>query len=130
MKTKLIRFPALSLAVAAMLVALNAPTSTAFAQGTAFTYQGRLNAGGSSASGTYDLQLGLFDAATNGNQVGSTVTNLAVGVTNGLFTTTIDFGPGIFTGSTSSGGSSVTGSFNGSSMTDYCLVLDLLENGN
>src|SRR5208337_2503008 len=30
-------------------------------------------------------------------QVGDTVTNLAVGVTNGLFITSIDFGPDIFT---------------------------------
>jgi hypothetical protein len=70
----------------------------AAAQGTAFTYQGQLNDSGRPASGIYDLQFALFDAATNGNQVGGTVTNLAIGMTNGLFTTTIDFGPGIFTG--------------------------------
>ncbi len=69
-----------------------------FAQGTAFTYQGRLNDTGQPANGNYDLQFALFDAPTNGNQIGSTVTNLAVGVTNGLFTTLINFGPGIFTG--------------------------------
>jgi hypothetical protein len=72
---------------------------TLHAQGTAFTYQGRLNDGGSPANGSYDLQFALFDAATGGHQVGGAVTNLAVGVTNGLFTTTTDFGPGIFTGS-------------------------------
>ncbi len=75
------------------LATLNTPLSTVSAQGTAFTYQGRLNDGGSRANGIYDLQFTLFDAATGGNQVGATVTNLAVGVTNGLFLSTIDFGP-------------------------------------
>ena len=36
MQNKISRFPALSLAVAAMLITLNAPLSTAFAQGAAF----------------------------------------------------------------------------------------------
>lgn len=40
----------------------------------------------------------LYTASTGGNQVGVTLTNLDVGVTNGLFTLTLDFGPGIFTG--------------------------------
>jgi hypothetical protein len=70
----------------------------AIAQGTAFTYQGQLQNNGSPANGNYDLQFSLFDASTNGNPVGAVITNLAVGVTNGLFTTTMDFGPGIFTG--------------------------------
>jgi len=70
-----------------------------FGQGTAFTYQGRLNDSGNPANGTYDLEFTLFDTATtNGDQIGDTVTNLAVSVSNGLFTTTIDFGSGIFTG--------------------------------
>ena len=68
------------------------------AQGTAFTYQGQLQNNGSPANGSYDLQFTLFDAAVSGNQVGGSVTNLAVGVTNGLFTVVLDFGPGIFTG--------------------------------
>jgi hypothetical protein len=93
MKTKLTALVLLTLST------LNPQLSTAFAQGTtAFTYQGQLNDGGSPANGSYDLQFSLFDAAASGNQVGGTVTNLAVGVTNGLFTTTIDFGSGIFTG--------------------------------
>jgi hypothetical protein len=91
MKTKLHRlFTVLALSA---LSTLNAPFSTVSAQGNAFTYQGRLNDSGSRANGIYDLQFTLFDAATSGNQVGPTVTDLAVGVTNGLFVTTIDFGP-------------------------------------
>jgi hypothetical protein len=78
--------------------ALNSPLSTAQAQGTAFTYQGSLNNGANAANGSYDLEFSLFNAGSGGLQVGHTVTELAVGVTNGLFTTTIDFGAGVFTG--------------------------------
>jgi hypothetical protein len=73
-------------------------TLGALAQGTAFTYQGRLASGGSPATGSYDLEFALFNAPTNGTQVANSVTNLAVGVTNGLFTTTVDFGSA-YTGS-------------------------------
>jgi hypothetical protein len=76
MKTKLHRlFTVLALSA---LSTLNAPFSTVSAQGNAFTYQGRLNDSGSRANGIYDLQFTLFDAATSGNQVGPTVTDLAV----------------------------------------------------
>ncbi len=64
------------------------------AQGTAFTYQGRLNDGASSATGIYDFRFGIYDASASGNQAGHFITNSAVGVTNGLFTTTLDFGEG------------------------------------
>jgi hypothetical protein len=70
------------------------------AQATAFTYQGRLNDGASPATGTYDLQFTLYNNVTNGLFFG-TLTNSATGITNGLFTTTLDFGPGVFTGSNS-----------------------------
>jgi hypothetical protein len=72
--------------------------STALAQGTAFVYQGRLNDGNSPANGSYDFQFLLYDNSTNGNQQGSVWTNAATAVSNGLFTTTIDFGAGVFTG--------------------------------
>ena len=74
----------------ALLSTINSPLSTLHAQGTAFTYQGRLNAGGNPVSGVYDFSFALFNASTGGSQVGGTVTNLAVGVTNGLFTTTVN----------------------------------------
>jgi len=77
------------------LSTLNPQLSTVLAQGTAFSYQGELNANGSPASGLYDFQFSLFDAASGGKQVGSTVTEQAIGVTNGLFATTIDFGAGM-----------------------------------
>jgi hypothetical protein len=80
------------------LSTLNLPLSTALAQGTAFTYQGRLQGNGSPASGNYDFTFALFNTNnTNSGQVGGTLTNLNVGVSNGLFIVTLDFGP-VFTG--------------------------------
>ena len=70
----------------------------AFAQGTAFTYQGRLNDGANSATGIYDLRFAIYDAAGAGAQQGNTLTNSAAAVSNGLFTVTLDFGAGVFTG--------------------------------
>lgn len=67
------------------------------AQGTAFTYQGRLNNGGIPANGLYDFQFSLSNAPSGGNQVGSTLTIIGVSVTNGLFTSILDFGS-VFTG--------------------------------
>ena len=61
------------------------------AQGTAFTYQGRLNLGANVASGNFDLTFALYNVASGAGQVGLTTTN-AVVVSNGLFTTTLDFG--------------------------------------
>ena len=62
------------------------------AQGTVFTYQGRLNDSGSPANGAYDLRFALYDAATNGNQISGAQTNFAVTVSVGLFVTNLDFG--------------------------------------
>ncbi|MEI7807973.1 MAG: hypothetical protein WCJ07_05765, partial [Verrucomicrobiota bacterium] len=86
-------------AVSFLLNACLSPLSIAHAQGTAFTYQGRLNDANGPATGIYDLQFGIYDAASNGSAVGSgAVTNAAVPVTNGLFTVTLDFGYGVFDG--------------------------------
>ncbi|MDR3458867.1 MAG: hypothetical protein P4N60_15565 [Verrucomicrobiae bacterium] len=69
------------------------------AQGTAFTYQGRLNSGGGPANGGHDLVFAVYDTnAPAGNLVARPVTNSAVAVSNGLFTVTLDFGAGVFTG--------------------------------
>jgi trimeric autotransporter adhesin len=84
------------IALAAALLAW-CGAATAQPVGTAFTYQGRLTDGGNPASGAYDLQLALFDAASGGAQVGATVARDDVAVTSGLFTVGLDFGP-VFTG--------------------------------
>ncbi len=60
--------------------------------GTAFVYQGRLTASNAPASGVYDFQFTLYDAVASGNIVGDTVEIDALGVTNGLFVTPLDFG--------------------------------------
>lgn len=72
--------------------------SNLLAQGTAFNYQGQLNVGGVPANGSYDLRFAVFDAVTNGAQISVWLTNDAVVVSNGLFTTTLGYGPGIFSG--------------------------------
>lgn len=72
-----------------------------YAQGTAFTYQGRLNTGGTLANGAYDIQFAVFDAVTNGIQTSVVLTNPAVAVSNGLFTTAVDFGASVFRGAAS-----------------------------
>ncbi|MFO1488774.1 MAG: hypothetical protein U1F65_09875 [Verrucomicrobiota bacterium] len=76
----------------ALTVLLTVLGLSAFAQGTAFTYQGRLNDGSSPANGAYDLAFALFDAASGGTQQGGALTNAATAVSNGLFTVTLDFG--------------------------------------
>ncbi len=67
------------------------------AQTTAFTYQGRLNSGNAPATGIYDFRFQIFNAVNT--VVAGPLTNAPVGVTNGLFTVALDFGPGIFDGS-------------------------------
>ena len=71
---------------------LSALCLCAHAQGTAFTYQGRLNNGASSANGAYDLRFAIYDSVNAGTQQGSLLTNTATAVNNGLFAVTLDFG--------------------------------------
>ncbi len=81
-----------------VLLLLVSATLKLVAQGTAFNYQGRLNDGGAPATGAYDFRFAVYDAVTNGSAVSVSVTNAAVGVTNGLFSVTLDFGAGVFAG--------------------------------
>lgn len=69
---------------------------TAAAQTTAFTYQGRLLSSGSPANGIYDLTFTLFATNNPGSALAGPVTNSAVSVSNGLFTTQVDFGAAPF----------------------------------
>jgi trimeric autotransporter adhesin len=80
------------------LFAIHCQLSTSYAQGTAFTYQGRLNNNGILANGNYDVTFALFNTNVPGGAIFGPVTNNAVAVTDGLFTTMIDFGAGVFTG--------------------------------
>jgi hypothetical protein len=99
MKTKIhsaFRSPHFALGLA-LLATLNLQPST-FAQGTAFTYQGRLLDTGGPANGNYDMRFYLRDALSGGNPVGATNNLAPVAVSNGLFTVVLDYGSGIFTG--------------------------------
>ena len=69
------------------------------AQTTAFTYQGQLNSSNAPATGSYDFRFQIYNA--NNSVVAAPLTNAPVGVTNGLFTVTLDFGAN-FDGSTRS----------------------------
>lgn len=69
------------------------------AQGTAFMYQGHLNQGGTAANGQYDMLFTVYDVPNGpANVVGGPLTNTAVSVSNGTFSTVLDFGPGVFNG--------------------------------
>lgn len=72
--------------------------NAAFAQTTAFNYQGKLTDGGNPASGNYQLQFKLFDAAVNGTQIGATLSDVAVTATQGVFNAQLDFGANVFPG--------------------------------
>ncbi|USN99963.1 MAG: hypothetical protein H6810_04685 [Phycisphaeraceae bacterium] len=65
-----------------------APRATVL--GTGFTYQGRLEDGGSPATGSYDLKFTLYDDL--GVLVAGPICRDNVAVTGGLFTADLDFG--------------------------------------
>lgn len=74
------------------IAALNIQLSTAWAQGTAFSYQGELNANGAPANGTnYSMVFYVYNTATGGTSLGN-VGIASVTVSNGLFSVPLDFG--------------------------------------
>ena len=80
------------------LLAVFFAASTASAQTTQFTYQGKLTDNGAPINALYDFVFTLWDAPTNGNQIGSQVTVQNNAVVDGIFTVTLDFGVGAFSG--------------------------------
>lgn len=91
---KKLTFTCLSLTILfALSVSIQAQTG-------GFTYQGRFTDSTVTqpTNGTYSMQFALFDAASGGTQVGATVTNPTVQVTNGIFTVNLDFGANSFDG--------------------------------
>jgi len=85
-----------------MALCISAAAAAAFAQSTAFTYQGRLQDGGTNANGSYDLQFTLWDSLAGGTQQPQpgpiTVIKSSVAVVNGVFTLQLDFGATAFPG--------------------------------
>ncbi len=67
-------------------------SAAAFAQPTAFTYQGSLKNSGAPANGLHDFRFRLYDAASGGAQLGGTQCIDNLFVDQGTFTATIDFG--------------------------------------
>ncbi|MFN3409755.1 MAG: tail fiber domain-containing protein [Limisphaerales bacterium] len=69
------------------------------AQGTSFTYQGRLDTNGVPLNGTVTLRPTLWDASSGGTLVaGNSPTDFLATLTNGLFTATLNFGGAAFNG--------------------------------
>src|SRR5215471_268529 len=85
-----------------LALCISSAAAAAFAQSTAFTYQGRLQDGGSAATGNYDFQFTLWDALSGGSQQPPsspiTVSLTSVPVSGGVFTVQLDFGAAAFPG--------------------------------
>jgi hypothetical protein len=62
------------------------------------TYQGRVTNLGVATSGAYDLRFALFDAPTEGVQIGPAITNGAVVVREGTFSVRLQFDSTLFNG--------------------------------
>lgn len=75
-----------------------APTGPTAPIGNAFTYQGQLTDTSGPVTGNCDFQFGLWDALSGGAQVGTTLGQSNVAVSEGLFTVQLDFGATAFIG--------------------------------
>jgi hypothetical protein len=63
---------------------------------TSFVYQGELREGGGPADGAYQMAYRLWDALAGGVQIGATIDDPAVTVSEGRFTVELDFGAAAF----------------------------------
>ena len=100
MKTKVHFFFLTTFAFTAALVLFDFAFAARGQESTIFTYQGKLNSSGSPASGVYDLKFSIYDSTNQpGVLIAGPLTNFTVVVTNGLFTTPLDFGVTPFDGS-------------------------------
>jgi trimeric autotransporter adhesin len=80
------------------LLAATAVCHSATAPGTAITYQGQLQQSGQPAAGVFDFRFSLYAVQNGGSPLGSALSKPGLALSNGLFTTTLDFGPGVFNG--------------------------------
>jgi hypothetical protein len=86
-----------------MLAALFAVAGTASSQPEApqpsgFTYQGEMKVANAPGNTSADVRFRLYDSPFGGTQIGPMLQPPPVVLLNGRFTTTLDFGPGVFTG--------------------------------
>lgn len=91
-KTRMVKILVLALMVCAVQSASAGP------MGTAFTYQGQLYDASYPANGLYDFAFKLYDASSEGNQIGSDVNVADVNAIDGYFTVKLDFDSGVFGG--------------------------------
>ncbi|MEQ1922203.1 MAG: hypothetical protein ABL952_06815, partial [Pyrinomonadaceae bacterium] len=75
-----------------VMAALLISATVCAAQTTAFTYQGRLTEASMPATGTYDFQFALYDAAGTLINPPAPIVRSGVAVTNGAFVVQLDFG--------------------------------------
>ena len=80
-----------------LLIAGAVPSAAGQPMDSAIAYQGELANFGTPAAGTHDLRFQLFDAQSDGAQVGTTLCADNVEVSNGRFVVSLDFGP-VFAG--------------------------------
>ena len=85
--------------VLSALLLLGALTATA-QSGTTFTYQGRLYNNGQLANGNYVLRIRPHSSITGETPLASALDTPALTVVDGIFSTTLDFGAGVFSGGT------------------------------
>lgn len=83
------------LAALGMLILLSAAGAPATSR---FTYQGLLEESNAPANGTFDLRFEPFSAASGGSSLATAIIANNVVVSNGVFTTSLDFGAGFFVG--------------------------------
>lgn len=82
------------IAVAAMMWV--SPFAGAQSPPTTISYQGELRSNGAAADGLFDLRFRLYTAMDGGEQVGPELTNNGVGIEDGLFTVSLDFGASVW----------------------------------
>jgi formylglycine-generating enzyme required for sulfatase activity len=93
------RLPASLLLIAGSLLGSRLSHSAAAAPlGSGFSYQGRLLESGAPANGRFDLRFELFGGETGGSPSAEALTAANVAISNGLFTTILDFGTNVFAG--------------------------------
>ena len=91
-------FASLLLATVAALAVWTPTPTTAAPLDSSFTYQGQLNDVNGPANGDYDFSFRLFRTAATASLAYGPITNVAVAVTEGQFTTSLDFGTNVFDG--------------------------------
>jgi len=94
---KLRAFTTFAFVMAGLFAGQSMHSAVAAPLDSAFTYQGRLLVNGAPASGRYDLRFGLFLAEGGESPIAPFLTNAAVTVSEGVFTTRLDFGANVFT---------------------------------